>query len=176
MFGFTPPPQSEASPFHPRSPYAASKCAGHWYTVNCREAYRIFASNGILFNHESPRRGENFVTRKITRAVGRIKIGLQSKLFLGNLQASRDWGFVGDYVEAMWMMLQQEKPDDYVVATEESPTVEEFLEVAFSYVGLKWKDHVVIDKWYLGPAEVDNLKGDSSKAKKGSWVETQSWV
>ncbi|XP_009794637.1 GDP-mannose 4,6 dehydratase 1 [Nicotiana sylvestris] len=165
MFGSTPPPQSETTPFHPRSPYAVSKCAAHWYTVNYREAYGIFACNGILFNHESPRRGENFVTRKITRAVGRIKIGLQSKLFLGNLQASRDWGFAGDYVEAMWMMLQQEKPDDYVVATEESHTVEEFLEVAFGYVGLNWKDHVVIDKRYFRPTEVDNLKGDSSKAR-----------
>ncbi|MBA0741922.1 hypothetical protein Gogos_015040, partial [Gossypium gossypioides] len=164
MFGSTPPPQSEQTPFHPRSPYAASKCAAHWYTVNYREAYGLFACNGILFNHESPRRGENFVTRKITRAVGRIKIGLQNKLFLGNLQASRDWGFAGDYVEAMWMMLQQEKPDDYVVATEESHTVEEFLQVAFGYVGLNWKDHVVIDKRYFRPAEVDNLKGDSSKA------------
>uniref|UniRef100_A0A6N2N6P2 GDP-mannose 4,6-dehydratase n=1 Tax=Salix viminalis TaxID=40686 RepID=A0A6N2N6P2_SALVM len=142
MFGSTPPPQSETTPFHPRSPYAASKCAAHWYTVNYREAYGLFACNGILFNHESPRRGENFVTRKITRAVGRIKVGLQSKLFLGNLQASRDWGFAGDYVEAMWMMLQQEKPDDYVVATEESHTR------------------------YFRPAEVDNLKGDSSKARK----------
>nr|KJB43359.1 hypothetical protein B456_007G196100 [Gossypium raimondii] len=149
-----------------KSPYAASKCAAHWYTVNYREAYGLFACNGILFNHESPRRGENFVTRKITRAVGRIKIGLQNKLFLGNLQASRDWGFAGDYVEAMWMMLQQEKPDDYVVATEESHTVEEFLQVAFGYVGLNWKDHVVIDKRYFRPAEVDNLKGDSSKARK----------
>lgn len=166
MFGSTPPPQSETTPFHPRSPYAASKCAAHWYTVNYREAYGIFACNGILFNHESPRRGENFVTRKITRAVGRIKIGLQSKLFLGNLQASRDWGFAGDYVEAMWLMLQQEKADDYVVATEESHTVEEFLAVAFGYVGLNWNDHVVIDKRYFRPTEVDNLKGDASKAKK----------
>ncbi|KAM6567882.1 hypothetical protein CsatA_027010 [Cannabis sativa] len=166
MFGATPPPQSETTPFHPRSPYAASKCAAHWYTVNYREAYGIYACNGILFNHESPRRGENFVTRKITRAVGRIKIGLQNKLFLGNLQASRDWGFAGDYVEAMWMMLQQEKPDDYVVATEDSHTVEEFLEVAFGNVGLNWRDHVVIDKRYFRPAEVDNLKGDASKAKK----------
>ena len=134
--------------------------------MNYREAYGIFACNGILFNHESPRRGENFVTRKITRAVGRIKIGLQSKLFLGNLSASRDWGFAGDYVEAMWLMLQQEKADDYVVATEDSHTVEEFLEVAFGYVGLNWKDHVVIDKRYFRPTEVDNLKGDASKAKK----------
>ncbi|CAN4083411.1 unnamed protein product [Withania somnifera] len=142
MFGSTQPPQSESTPFH-------SKCAAHWYTVNYREAYGIFACNGILFNHESPRRGENFVTRKITRAVGRIKIGLQSKVFLGNLQASRDWGFAGDYVEAMWLMLQQEKPDDYVVATEDSHTVEEFLAVAFGYVGLNWKEHIEIDKRYF---------------------------
>ncbi|GAB2260059.1 hypothetical protein Droror1_Dr00010914 [Drosera rotundifolia] len=166
MFGATRPPQREDSPFHPRSPYAVAKCAAHWYTVNYREAYGLFACNGILFNHESPRRGENFVTRKITRALGRIKIGLQTKLFLGNLQASRDWGFAGDYVEAMWMMLQQDKPDDYVIATEDSHTVEEFLEVAFGYVGLNWRDHVVIDKRYFRPAEVDNLKGDATKAKK----------
>lgn len=166
MFGSTPPPQLETTPFHPRSPYAVAKVAAHWYTVNYREAYGIYACNGILFNHESPRRGENFVTRKITRAVGRIKIGLQSKLFLGNLSASRDWGFAGDYVEAMWLMLQQEKPDDYVVATEESHSVEEFLEAAFGYVGLNWRDHVVIDKRYFRPSEVDNLQGDASKAKK----------
>ncbi|CAL9079051.1 unnamed protein product [Musa textilis] len=166
MFGSTPPPQSEASPFHPRSPYAAAKVAAHWYTVNYREAYGLFACNGILFNHESPRRGENFVTRKITRAVGRIRLGLQTKVFLGNLSAARDWGFSGDYVEAMWMMLQQEEPGDYVVATEESHTVEEFLQAAFSYVGLNWKDHVVIDPRYFRPAEVDSLKGDSTKARK----------
>lgn len=145
MYGATPPPQDESTIFHPRSPYAVSKVAAHFYTVNYREAYGLFACNGILFNHESPRRGENFVTRKITRAVGRIKIGLQKKVFLGNLKASRDWGFAGDYVEAMWLMLQQDKPDDYVVATEESHTVEEFLEAAFGYVGLNWKDHVEID-------------------------------
>ncbi|CAH8268227.1 unnamed protein product [Arabidopsis lyrata] len=166
MFGSTPPPQSETTPFHPRSPYAASKCAAHWYTVNYREAYGLFACNGILFNHESPRRGENFVTRKITRALGRIKVGLQTKLFLGNLQASRDWGFAGDYVEAMWLMLQQEKPDDYVVATEEAHTVEEFLDVSFGYLGLDWKNHVEIDPRYFRPSEVDNLQGDASKAKE----------
>lgn len=166
MFGSTPPPQSEDSPFHPRSPYAAAKVAAHWYTVNYREAYDMFACNGILFNHESPRRGENFVTRKITRAVGRIKLGLQTKLYLGNLTAARDWGFAGDYVEAMWLMLQQDKPGDYVVATEESHTVEEFLQASFGYAGLDWKDHVVIDKRYFRPAEVDSLRGDSTKARR----------
>eukprot|EP01018_Ginkgo_biloba_P032470 Gb_28531 [translate_table: standard] len=166
MYGSTPPPQNENTSFHPRSPYAVSKVAAHWYTVNYREAYGLFACNGILFNHESPRRGENFVTRKITRAVGRIKIGLQKKVFLGNLKASRDWGFAGDYVEAMWLMLQQDKPDDYVVATDDAHTVEEFLEEAFGYVGLDWRDHVLIDPRYFRPAEVDNLRGDSSKARK----------
>ncbi|KAG5223327.1 GDP-mannose 4,6 dehydratase [Salix suchowensis] len=157
MFGSTPPPQSETTPFHPRSPYAASKCAAHWYTVNYREAYGLFACNGILFNHESPRRGENFVTRKITRAVGRIKVGLQSLEGLGFRRGLRG-GNVDDVAAG--------KPDDYVVATEESHTVEEFLEAAFGIVGMNWKDHVVIDQRYFRPAEVDNLKGDSSKARK----------
>lgn len=166
MFGATPPPQDEETLFHPRSPYAVSKVAAHWYTVNYREAYGMFACNGILFNHESPRRGENFVTRKITRAVGRIKVGLQKKLYLGNLKASRDWGFAGDYVEGMWRMLQQDAPGDYVLATEESFTVEQFLVEAFGHVGLNWKDHVEIDPRYFRPSEVDNLRGSSKKARE----------
>jgi GDPmannose 4,6-dehydratase len=170
MFGAAKPPQSEATPFHPRSPYAVAKVAGHWYTVNYRESYGMFACNGILFNHESPRRGETFVTRKITRALGRIKCGLQKKLYLGNLDAKRDWGFAGDYVEAMWLMLQQEQPDDYVVATNESFSVREFLDVAFGHLDLDWKEYVEIDPRYFRPAEVDYLLGDATKAR-----ETLGW-
>ncbi len=165
MFGAAPPPQSERTPFHPRSPYAVSKLAGHWFTVNYREAYGIFACNGILFNHESPRRGETFVTRKITRAVGRIREGLQEKLFLGNLEARRDWGFAGDYVEAMWLMLQQEMPDDYVVATGVSYSVRDFLVAAFAELGMDWQKYVEFDPRYLRPAEVDFLQGNPGKAK-----------
>jgi len=165
MFGAAPPPQSERTPFHPRSPYAVSKLAGHWFTVNYREAYGIFACNGILFNHESPRRGETFVTRKITRAVGRIREGLQEKLFLGNLEARRDWGFAGDYVEAMWLMLQQETPDDYVVATGVSYSVRDFLVAAFAERGMDWEKYVEFDPRYLRPAEVDFLQGNPGKAK-----------
>lgn len=164
MFGATPPPQSEATPFYPRSPYAASKVAAHWFTTNYREAYGLFACNGILFNHESPRRGETFVTRKITRAVGRIKEGLQDRLFLGNLDAKRDWGFAGDYVEAMWLMLQLDAPDDYVIATGEAYSVREFVERAFARVGLDWEQYVRIDARYFRPTEVDYLQGDPSKA------------
>jgi GDPmannose 4,6-dehydratase len=166
MFGATPPPQNEHTPFYPRSPYAASKVAAHWYAVNYREAYGLFVCNGILFNHESPRRGETFVTRKITRAVGRISEGLQDKLYLGNLDSRRDWGFAGDYVEAMWLMLQQERPDDYVVATGESHTVRELVELAFAEVGRDWRRHVELDQRYLRPTEVDALEGDASKARQ----------
>jgi GDPmannose 4,6-dehydratase len=165
MFGASAPPQNESTPFHPRSPYACAKVAAHWYAVNTREAYNLFVCNGILFNHESERRGETFVTRKITRAVGRIKCGLQKKLYLGNLEAKRDWGFAGDYVEAMWRMLQQDAPDDYVVATGESHSVREFLQAAFSYAGLDWEEHVEIDPRYFRPSEVDFLLGDSTKAR-----------
>ncbi len=173
MFGGMPEsaPQSEATPFHPRSPYGAAKLYSHWITVNYRESYDMHASCGILFNHESPRRGETFVTRKITRAVGRIKHGLQDKLYMGNLDAKRDWGFAGDYVEQMWLMLQQETPDDYVVATGETHTVRQFCERAFGRVGLDYNDFVEIDPRYYRPAEVDLLWGDPTKAKeKLGWV------
>jgi GDPmannose 4,6-dehydratase len=166
MFGASPPPQNELTPFYPRSPYAVSKLAAHWYAVNYREAYGLFICNGILFNHESPLRGETFVTRKVTRAVGRIKEGLQNKLFLGNLKAKRDWGYAGDYVEAMWLMLQQNAPDDYVVATGESHSVQELVELAFAEVGLDWEQYVEIDSRYLRPTEVDALQGDASKARQ----------
>jgi GDPmannose 4,6-dehydratase len=159
-------PQSETTPFHPRSPYACAKVYAHWQTVNYREAYDLFAVNGILFNHESPRRGENFVTRKITRSLGRIKVGLQNKLSLGNLEAKRDWGFAGDYVEAMWLMLQQERPDDYVIATGETHSVQEFLELAFECLELDWRKYVDTDPRFFRPSEVDLLRGDSGKARR----------
>ena len=159
-------PQTEKTPFYPRSPYACAKVYSYWQTVNYREAYNIFACNGILFNHESPRRGETFVTRKITRAATRIKLGLQDKLYLGNLDAKRDWGFAGDYIEAMWLMLQQDGPDDYVIATGESHSVREFVEEVFRYLDMDWRQYVEIDQKYFRPSEVDVLQGDSSKARK----------
>jgi GDPmannose 4,6-dehydratase len=165
MFGAAPPPQSETTPFYPRSPYGVSKVAAHWFAVNYREAYGLFICNGILFNHESPRRGETFVTRKITRAVGRISQGLQNKLYLGNLEAKRDWGFTGDYVEAMWLMLQQRQPDDYVVATGEARSVRDLVELAFAAAGLDWRRHVEVDRRYFRPSEVDALRGDATKAR-----------
>jgi GDPmannose 4,6-dehydratase len=171
MYGAAPPPQDEDTPFHPRSPYAVSKVAAHWFAGNYREAYGLFITNGILFNHESPRRGETFVTRKITRAVGRIKEGLQQKLYLGNLDARRDWGFAGDYVAAMWLMLQQDEPDDYVVATGVSRSVREFVETAFAYAGLDWRKYVEIDPRYFRPSEVDHLQGNAAKARaKLGWT------
>jgi GDPmannose 4,6-dehydratase len=165
MFGAAKPPQDENTPFYPRSPYAVSKVAAHWYTVNYREGYGLFACNGILFNHESPRRGETFVTRKITRALGRIKEGMQDKLYLGNLDAKRDWGFAGDYVKAMWMMLQQDHPGDYVISTGEAHSVRDFLDIAGERLGVDWKKHVEIDPRYFRPTEVDYLLGDSSRAR-----------
>ena len=159
-------PQTEETPFYPRSPYACAKVYSFWQTVNYREAYGLFASNGILFNHESPRRGETFVTRKITRAASRIKYGLQEKLFLGNLDAKRDWGFAGDYVEAMWLMLQQDNPDDYVISTGESHSVREFLDEVFGYLDMDWHGCVEIDPRYFRPSEVDRLQGDASKARR----------
>ncbi len=166
MFGNSPPPQSESTPFYPRSPYAAAKVYSYWMAVNYREGYDLYACNGILFNHESPRRGETFVTRKITRAIADILAKKQEKLFLGNLKSKRDWGFAPDYVEAMWMMLQQDEPDDYVIATGNTYSVEEFLLEAFSYVDLDYNDYVEIDPRYFRPTEVDVLTGDASKARK----------
>ena len=166
MFGDAPAPQNEETPFSPRSPYAVAKVYAYWMARNYREGYKLFAVNGILFNHESPRRGETFVTRKITKGLARIKYKLQDKVYLGNLKARRDWGYAKDFVEAMWLMLQQEEPDDYVIATGESHSVEEFLEEAFGYAGLDWRDHVEIDPRYFRPTDVDFLQGDASKAKR----------
>jgi GDPmannose 4,6-dehydratase len=159
-------PQKETTPFYPRSPYACGKVYAHWQTVNYRESYNLFACNGILFNHESPRRGETFVTRKITRAVARILVGKQNKLFLGNLDSKRDWGYAKDYVQAMWLMLQQDEPDDYVIATNETYSIRQFLDIAFNYVNLNWEDFVEFDPRYLRPAEVELLIGDSTKARE----------
>jgi GDPmannose 4,6-dehydratase len=159
-------PQKETTPFYPRSPYACAKVYGHWQTINYRESYDLFACNGILFNHESPRRGETFVTRKITRAIARIIAGQQKKLYMGNLDSKRDWGYAKDYVRAMWLMLQQKTPDDYVVATGETYSVKEFLDISFSYVNLNWQDYVEFDERYLRPAEVDLLIGDPTKARE----------
>jgi GDPmannose 4,6-dehydratase len=166
MFGDSPPPQNEETPFRPRSPYGAAKVYAYWMVKNYREGYGMFTVNGILFNHESPRRGETFVTRKITRSIARIKYGLENKLYLGNLEAKRDWGYAGDFVEAMWLMLQQDHPDDYVIATGETHSVKEFLEEAFKYADLDWKNYVEIDKRYFRPLEVEFLQGDASKAKR----------
>ncbi|MER7697680.1 MULTISPECIES: GDP-mannose 4,6-dehydratase [unclassified Streptomyces] len=166
MFGASPPPQNESTPFHPRSPYSVAKVYAYWATVNYREAYGMFAVNGVLFNHESPRRGETFVTRKITRGVARIKAGLQDRLHLGNLDAVRDWGYAPEYVDAMWRMLQCETPDDYVVATGEGVSVRQFVEFAFEHAGLDWREHVRYDPKYERPSEVDALIGDASKAEE----------
>ena len=176
LFGSTPPPQNEVSPFRPRSPYAAAKLMAYWSTVNYREAFGIHATNGILFNHESPRRGETFVTRKITRAVAAIKNRKQKKLFLGNLDAIRDWGYAKEYVESMWLMLQQDEPSDYVVATGVGATVKDFVQVAFEHAGLDWKEFVEIDKKYERPTEVDALIGDASKAYSAlGWKAKTTW-
>ena len=170
-------PQTETTPFYPRSPYGCAKVYSYWITVNYRESYQLHASNGILFNHESPRRGETFVTRKITRALAQIKAGLQEKLFLGNLDAKRDWGYAKEYVEAMWLMLQQEKPDDYVIATNETHSIREFLDVAFSHAGMDWNKYVEIDPRYYRPAEVELLIGDFSKAKRQlGWAPKTTFV
>ena len=176
LFGSTPPPQNEQTPFHPRSPYGSAKIFSYWSTVNYREAYGIHASNGILFNHESPRRGETFVTRKITRAVARIAAGIDKEVFLGNLDAVRDWGYAKEFVEAMWLMLQQSKGDDFVIATGESATVRQFAEVAFSRANLDWQKYVKLDDRYLRPSEVDSLIGDASKAERIlGWTPKTNW-
>jgi GDPmannose 4,6-dehydratase len=176
LYGSTPPPQNEDSRFKPRSPYAAAKLMAYWCTVNYRDGYGIHATNGILFNHESPRRGETFVTRKITRAVARIALGSKEKLFLGNLDAIRDWGYAKEYVESMWLMLQQDKPGDYVVATGVGASVKDFVEASFKHVGLNWEDHVELDKRYIRPTEVDALIGDPSKAEKVlGWKAKTHW-
>ena len=176
LYGSTPPPQNEESMFRPRSPYAAAKLMAYWTTVNYREAYGIHATNGILFNHESPRRGETFVTRKITRAVADIAHGKSKKLYLGNVDTVRDWGYAKEFVESMWMMLQQDKPSDYVVATGVGATVQQFLEVAFAHAGLNWQDHLEIDKKYIRPTEVDALIGDPSKATRElGWSAKTHW-
>jgi GDPmannose 4,6-dehydratase len=176
LFGSTPPPQNEESVFRPRSPYAAAKLMAYWCTVNYREGYGLHATNGILFNHESPRRGETFVTRKITRAVAQIVNGSKEKIFLGNLDAVRDWGYAKEYVESMWLMLQQDQPSDYVVATGIGATVRDFAAAAFSHVGLNWEDHVVLDQKYLRPTEVDSLIGDPTKAHEVlGWKAKTHW-
>ena len=176
LYGSTPPPQNEESPFHPRSPYAAAKLMAYWCTVNYREGYGMHATNGILFNHESPRRGETFVTRKITRAVAEIAKGSKKKLFLGNLDAVRDWGYAKEYVESMWLMLQKDKPSDYVVATGVGATVKDFAEAAFSHAGLNWQDHIEVDQKYIRPTEVDALIGDASKAERDlNWNAKTHW-
>lgn len=176
LFGSTPPPQSEATPMHPRSPYAVAKLYSYWATVNYREAYDLFAVNGILFNHESPRRGETFVTRKITRAVARIKLGLQDILWLGNIEAKRDWGYAPEYVEGMWRMLQADAPDDYVLATGVAASVQDFVDVAFRHAGLDPANHVRIDEKYLRPTEVNHLLGDAIKAKRQlGWEAETKW-
>jgi GDPmannose 4,6-dehydratase len=176
LYGSTPPPQNEDSMFRPRSPYAAAKLMAYWSTVNYREAYGVHASNGILFNHESPRRGETFVTRKITRAAAKIATGSKEKLFLGNLDAVRDWGYAKEYVESMWLMLQQKNPGDYVVATGIGATVRDFAQAAFEHVGLNYKDHIELDKRYVRPTEVDALIGDPSKVEKVlGWRAKTDW-
>lgn len=176
LFGSTPPPQNELSSFHPRSPYAAAKLMAYWCTVNYREGFGLHATNGILFNHESPRRGETFVTRKITRAVARIATGSKEKLYLGNLDAVRDWGYAKEYVKSMWLMLQRDIPSDYVVATGVGATVRDFVEASFSYVNKNWEDYVIYDSSYIRPTEVDALIGDSSKAERDlGWKATTHW-